>query len=823
MCGIKFTANFFYSFFECHFILCDEVLKNQKDFLKQRMEALVYQFMKHALSEPEDSDWNICNLLRDHKLSEFRFLSKSTSKSYSVLVDSRAESRGTKIGVVLKFSPENRHAQILGLLYETAVYKYISKNIIMPGICDNFIPYLGSGSCTLEQVSEFLSVLQKHNPKVAQYFSYVSTVSRRLNILATENVTFQKRSFPAYNFFKQPEGITDYDIYSVFFQIVYALKILGDFKVVHNDLHLYNIFVVEENSPQTIQYEIPDEKGAKIFYITRKYRPYIFDWDLAYAEPLGDNASINDPHLCAEYGVCNRFSSKSDLFNISRNISDAISSKNPESQLVFFIRAFYDSPLFEIDTYMSPIELSIESIENIKIFLKPFYENDEKKIYRTTKPKLTKIAPLNIPTLDVILGSEWFLLAFEIANESSIQLVTATKGFNRMTNTDIRFPTPMDLLTKSMIFSVFEVYPLESPTLFFKAPEHVMPISIFIDPSHRDRTKIPDMPALPFQHSGYVKTKPHELERLPPFSKTPLFRPDVPKMFERGSYRLSSEFHKYYEISALSPESIEKLRSYAFRSDIYGRLWSNIETIQEVAFNAMAVYDVFLLKQRGRYVPASSYEEDFLTVLTLSEHVIMGKEPYEIKNRDLWNYLIDRRYPIYGTAYYFASIRQAKKTLSKALTAALLVCTLNGKIYETKASVSALNFLENPLEYVGTSRPLEDETYKFLYERAVQLLEDDYAEKQALKIQKELDEAAYYNAIEKLETISESQRRVGLREASREFQRELEGTIIEEEMPQAIFTPVILPKRLFTESGENEEKEYKPKKPKILRKKLSFE
>lgn len=133
----------------------------------------------------------------------------------------------------------------------------------------------------------------------------------RVNPIMTEGTfTFKnflksKISDPKYNYF-----------YKVLFQICVACYSMNLSKMLHNDLHTSNIFVV-----QLKEYEL------FVFYINEKrYTLYtdlkvlVYDFDRSYCERLGQNECLNK-YICS-MGSCSKFTKLLDFFKVGCHLNN---------------------------------------------------------------------------------------------------------------------------------------------------------------------------------------------------------------------------------------------------------------------------------------------------------------------------------------------------------------------------------------------------------------------------------------------------------------------------------------------------------------------
>lgn len=172
----------------------------------------------------------------------------------------------------------------IGLIYEATVYKLIKLCIIDRCISFNFIPF----------------------NSVELIGNDIIMTTKRL----VENDKVKKVSKLSVFIVNSSQTVIDDNISHIFYQILYALRVMARMGINHNDLHYENILVTEYNNPVKLSFR--EEDGTYV-NLTTKYVPYIFDWDISYVEHLGRNYLL-DHVLCKANGLCNINSDYKDVY-----------------------------------------------------------------------------------------------------------------------------------------------------------------------------------------------------------------------------------------------------------------------------------------------------------------------------------------------------------------------------------------------------------------------------------------------------------------------------------------------------------------------------
>ena len=196
------------------------------------------------------------------------------------------------------------------LTYEKKVYEYITKNIILKGFSNNFVPLLFFGTCLLKDIANTLKntkhFIKDGKALLNKLTDYVSFPNLKLHIMVTGSIDLSH--FKNLNDLLESTKLPDSEISSILLQLLYALYVMEKFKIIHNDLHLKNILVEILDTPISIN----------ILHTTfmTKYIPKIFDWDHAYVEVLGNNPFLEDDEFINSFHSINKFRKSVDYYQL---------------------------------------------------------------------------------------------------------------------------------------------------------------------------------------------------------------------------------------------------------------------------------------------------------------------------------------------------------------------------------------------------------------------------------------------------------------------------------------------------------------------------
>jgi hypothetical protein len=134
-------------------------------------------------------------------------------------------------------------------------------------------------------------------------------------ILCTKNMTN-----PKFLYDLLIGSLTTQSLLELMFQIAISCHVMSLSHTTHNDLHYKNIFVETSPSENTYKYIIGEnENDFDEYIITSKYNTYIYDFDRAYVENMGENPLL-EGWACDDYYQCNRYIDNKDIIFILSQI-----------------------------------------------------------------------------------------------------------------------------------------------------------------------------------------------------------------------------------------------------------------------------------------------------------------------------------------------------------------------------------------------------------------------------------------------------------------------------------------------------------------------
>lgn len=218
------------------------------------------------------------------------------------------------------------------LVYEIQTYEKIM-TLYDNNICTNFVKYLNSCiNCTSKDLLTLLSgktilddknIVQNLNRNIAYMtnkfknrpaIDEITLISYRnildehkYNILLLEYV----EPITFYNWIMENEYTPKFNIelWNIVFQICVGCYSLSLSKILHNDMHMGNIFIKEFPTEITSLYYI----NGKPIIIKSKYKPLIYDFDRAYTERLGENEFIKGKET---YSLKNFYIENKDIIKV---------------------------------------------------------------------------------------------------------------------------------------------------------------------------------------------------------------------------------------------------------------------------------------------------------------------------------------------------------------------------------------------------------------------------------------------------------------------------------------------------------------------------
>lgn len=677
--------------------------------------------------------FDVCNIGKTYRLKKIKSPEiKGASPTRSVLADlvSRSLLDWDDIPVSLKISMDIHTRDNLSLVYEAHVYKYVVDEILTRNYSPNFIPYLAYGSCKLQQVR---NMFNEDKDVFAELYedSYKRQIlvnpDTRFNILITEQAGGGKGEIFSLKTFldKRP---AEKDVIAVFFQLIYSLYIMGLFRMVHNDLHIYNVLVVEYPRPLEMLYSV----GRKNFLINTRYIPYIFDWDFAYVEQLGDNPKLSD-YYCENKIACNRFSSRTDLYTILCTSKEII-DKQKYKTLYKFLTDTYYTKFFYRDKYYDKITVPKDEIKNLRKY--KVYADGE--IYKMSGLQVKELAPKLWGQLHGNVSS----IHFKIINKNKVELY---KGHGcRPTSFDSNYPTPKEIMmyqgvwTEKGGLNIFSMFEVDSSKVMvnsdniFRAPSSSLKGSkIYIDPFRKStRGQIVGKPQFKRKiTSGYV---PIAEEKH--YSQKP-----VRKVEDNITYAYNHPLpDEELDLIKLQVGLMLGIRFMLFDwlYDVYKthikKSWS---VSQYSLFNAMAIIDLLVSKTNINHKDIQGYG---IMALSISEEYYNEfNTPIKL---DYCNYITNNNYtnnkllsyknnifhvlgqkPLYGTIYSYVKryYDQQEMLFPDSIFHKLIFSTMTLKAYIGNPKDVAKIFLKQPEEFIKSDDvKLHDKFFDVWYTRA---------------------------------------------------------------------------------------------------------
>lgn len=617
-------------------------------------------------------------------------------KLISTTIDKDAEFED--INVAVKIFLDIHHISNIGLLYEVEVYKYILDEIILPGYCMNFVPFIGYGKCNIPDTTEIFPYFQQYDETFKEDYKekLMAHPSAGVNVLMTERM---KNSMNFHDFIMRQ---SEFSVATVLFQILYALTVMEKFRIMHNDLHFGNILIVEKEENVPMYFDIDGEK----FSFETRFIPYIFDWDYGYVEPLGDNPRITKT-LCGESGICNRYSPRYDLYILLCTLFYSI-KKRGFNHLNNYLKQTYYTNLFQY------IEHSKEKFHPVSdTFLKKIKEfhTDYGKSYKMSGLQLKSLDPNFFKTTG--LPETITSLRFEVNFAKSY--IRVDRGVRcRPIQFDSRYPTPMEMIkfegewTKgsSDIFREFRTKdePKENSMVFTFPSEGVNKgQKIYINPQTiSTRKQIQGKPRFPLKEKGGYIISPEKTEKI-----TKLVNSTVEKAKQTEINMIMFEF----------PEKLETYERFQAIQEIYTLFINSRKKKADVLsmFNAIALFDVMVANSKFT-------RENYILLMfisyMLSQHVYgvpygHRLEPEKVSELvrvnirqiySLRDFILKEYKFLYGTAviYVWEMMVQNYQKINITDIEKLLFATVNLEAYKDGAEASAIRYMENP--YLLTSK-----------------------------------------------------------------------------------------------------------------------
>jgi hypothetical protein len=126
------------------------------------------------------------------------------------------------------------------------------------------------------------------------------------------------------------EEFNEKDLSKIYFQIYVNLYLFSLVEMVHNDLHLDNIFIEKLESEKLFIYVIKD----KPYFLRTKYKVIIYDFDYSYCPILQNNQILDENYgNCKKFFRCNKYSKIDTIWVTTFILKSFVSVKEKVSKL----------------------------------------------------------------------------------------------------------------------------------------------------------------------------------------------------------------------------------------------------------------------------------------------------------------------------------------------------------------------------------------------------------------------------------------------------------------------------------------------------------
>ena len=250
--------------------------------------------------------------------------------------------------------------ELEGLSYERDVYSDVIYPVIKNNVCSNFVKYLSSRYCTYDNLLNLLNYNGRNNErKLLRNISYMyennkgrpsitsnllgrppspsfRELAKKLDywILCTKNMT---NPIFLYDLLID-KSLTTQDLLELMFQIAISCYVMSLSHTTHNDLHYKNIFVETSSSANTYKYIIgKNENDFDEYIITSKYNTYIYDFDRAYVENMGENPLL-EGWACDDYYQCNKYVDNKDIVFVLSQIYEETTNNDIKKFIIEIVK-----------------------------------------------------------------------------------------------------------------------------------------------------------------------------------------------------------------------------------------------------------------------------------------------------------------------------------------------------------------------------------------------------------------------------------------------------------------------------------------------------
>lgn len=244
------------------------------------------------------------------------------------------------------FAYMDKTPEMLGMMYESKVYLTVTNPLIEHKVCPHFVKAIAAGE---DQPLRVLLDVLKSTTIAPNYLEVVMkrslffqihgeinrpSITDMKDVDKYKDVKFPKKVVMGFTATEAIDGktITMQDFVTLLvdmkndtpsrirrysqrlihllFQLATTSYAMHLAKMIHNDLHLGNVWV-KQQSARTSTYAIDDD----IYTFRSDCFSMIYDFDRSYAKQLGDNPLLN-AFLCNQFSSCNRLKMGMDLLKV---------------------------------------------------------------------------------------------------------------------------------------------------------------------------------------------------------------------------------------------------------------------------------------------------------------------------------------------------------------------------------------------------------------------------------------------------------------------------------------------------------------------------
>jgi hypothetical protein len=250
-------------------------------------------------------------------------ITKILPRTDCIIAFALREGKEIVIKITLADTEEDNSFSVERNIYRNIVPKMLKETphlvkYIDDFVCTNFISVLRAMINQDNAKNKFVAAtilkdLQDIATTSLKYKRIPNILSQEIHILLLEKVPgatlfdwLSSKLYTSLIFAEKQEFEKD-----ILIQVAYTLNVMREFRLIHNDLHMENIFVVKRE--RTL---LPYKINNKPYY--SKYCVYIFDFD--HSSVMGKFSNkLLDTSMCYTYGECNIYDDKWDWFTFLDN------------------------------------------------------------------------------------------------------------------------------------------------------------------------------------------------------------------------------------------------------------------------------------------------------------------------------------------------------------------------------------------------------------------------------------------------------------------------------------------------------------------------